>query len=114
MVTRCGGVLVQLGSIPVQATSVGGITEPGLIGGRGVRSGCRPELRRRDLAGAVRPAMLVQVVREPVQRPRSGLVAALASGMAGRAGTDAGQRPAGALARDGVFRDDLDPFVRCR
>jgi hypothetical protein len=50
--------------------------------------------------------MLVQVVREPVQRPRggshaAGLVPAVAGGAAGRAGADAGQRPAGPFARDG-------------
>ena len=53
----------------------------------------------------MRPAMLVQIVREPVQRPcnggyTAGLVRA-GAGAAGRAGADAGQRPAGALARDG-------------
>ena len=88
-VAGCGGVLVQLGSVPVQAAIVGGVTERGLVAGRGVRGGCGPELRRGDLAGAVRPAMLVQVVREPVQRPRGGshaggLVPAVAGG--GRAG----------------------------
>ena len=68
-VTGCGGVLVQLGGVPVQAASVGGVAERGLVAGRGVRGGGGPELRRGDLAGAVRPAVLVQVVREPVQRP---------------------------------------------
>ena len=105
-VTGCGGVLVQLGGVPVQAAGVGGVAERGLVAGRGVRGGRGPELRRGDLAGAVRPAVLVQVVREPVQRPRGGshaggLVPAVAGGAAGRAGADAGQRPAGALARDG-------------
>ena len=105
-VAGCGGVLVQLGSVPVQAAGVGGVAERGLVAGRGVRGGGGPELRRGDLAGAVRPAVLVQVVREPVQRPRGGshaggLVPAVAGGAAGRAGADAGQRPAGALARDG-------------
>ena len=105
-VTGCGGVLVQLGGVPVQAAVVGGVAERGLVAGRGVRGGRGPELRRGDLAGAVRPAMLVQVVREPVQRPRGGshaggLVPAAAGGAAGRAEADAGQRPVGALARDG-------------
>ena len=105
-VTGCGGVLMQVGSVPVQAADVGSVTERGLVAGRGVRDGRGPELRREDLAGAVRPAMLVQVVREPVQRPRdsshaAGLVSAVAGGAAGRAGADAGQWPAGALARDG-------------
>ena len=88
-VTGCGGVLVQLGGVPVQAAGVGGVAERGLVAGRGVRGGGGPELRRGDLAGAVRPAMLVQVVREPVQRPRGGsraggLVPAAAGGPAGR------------------------------
>ena len=109
-VAGCGGVLAQLGGVPVQAAGVGGVAERGLVAGRGVRGGCGPELRRGDLAGAVRPAVLVQVVRQPVQRPRrdlraGGLVAAVAGGGSGRAGAGAGagagQRSAGALARDG-------------
>ena len=89
-VAGCGGVLVQLGGVPVQAAGVGGVAERGLVAGRGVRGGGGPELRRGDLAGAVRPAVLVQVVREPVQRPgggshAGGLVPAVA-GRRGRAG----------------------------
>ena len=105
-VTSCGGVLVQLGGVPVQAAGVGGAPERGLVAGRGVRGG-GPELRRGDLAGAVRPAVLVQVVREPVQRPRGasqiGRLVPAGAGRPGRAGAgaDAGQRPADALGRDG-------------
>ena len=89
-VTGCGGVLVQLGSVPVQAAGVGGVAERGLVAGRGVRGGRGPELRRGDLAGAVRPAVLVQVVREPVQRPCAAAMLAgwsprlRAAGLAGR------------------------------
>ena len=104
-VTGCGGVLVQLGSVPVQAAGVGGVAERGLVGGRGVRGGGGPELRRGDLAGAVRPAVLVQVVREPVKRPCRGRcaggVAPAVAGSVPGTGADKGQRPAGALARDG-------------
>jgi hypothetical protein len=82
-----GGVFVQLGGGPVQAAGVGGVAERGLVAGRGVRGGRRPELRRGDLADAVRPAVLVQVVREPVQRPRRGSHAAgPVSAAAGRPG----------------------------
>ena len=82
---------MQLCGVPVQAAGVGGVAERGLIAGRGVCGGGGPELRRGDLAGAVRPAILVQVVREPVQRPRGsshagGLVPAAAGGGPGRAG----------------------------
>ena len=66
---------MQLGSVPLQAASGGGVTERGLVAGYGVRGG-GPELRRGDLAGAVLPAILVQVVREPVQGPRGGGYAA--------------------------------------
>jgi hypothetical protein len=59
-VVGCGAVLVQLGGVSVQAAVVGGVAERGLVAGRGGG----PELRRGDLAGAVRPAVLVQVVRE--------------------------------------------------
>ena len=58
-VAGCGGVLVQLRSVPVQATIVGGVTEGGLVAGRSVRGGRGPELRRGDLAGAGCPAVLV-------------------------------------------------------
>ena len=64
-----GGVLVQLGGGPVQAAGGGGVPERGLVAGRGVHGGGGPEACRGDLADAVRPAVLVQVVREPVQRP---------------------------------------------
>ena len=106
-VTGCGGVLVQLDSVPVQAAGVGGVTERGLVAGHGVRGGGAPELRWRELAGAVRPAVLIQVVREPVQRPCGGRhaaepVSAVAGRrVPGRAGADAGQWPPGTLARDG-------------
>ena len=43
-VTGCG-VLVQLGSVPVQAAAVGGDAERGLLGGRGVGGGRGPEPR---------------------------------------------------------------------
>ena len=46
VVTSCGGVLVQLGGVPVQAADVRGISEPGLIGGCGVGGGRGPKLRR--------------------------------------------------------------------
>ena len=68
-----GGVLVQLDGIAVQTAGVGGITERGLVRSRGMGGGCGPELRRGDLALAVLPAVLVQVVREPVQRPAAGV-----------------------------------------
>ena len=63
-----GGVLVQLGGVTVQAASVGGITERGLVAGGGVACRCGPEARRGDLALAVAPAVLIEVIREPVQR----------------------------------------------
>ena len=44
--TGCGGVLVQLGSGPVQAPGVGGVAEHGLVAGRGVCGGRGPELCR--------------------------------------------------------------------
>ena len=63
---------MQLGGVPVQAAGVGGVAERGLITGRGVRGGGGPEPCRGYLADAVCPAILVQVIREPVQRPRGG------------------------------------------
>ena len=69
------GLLVQAGCVAVQAAVVGGVAELGLVGGRGVRGGGGPELGRGDLAGALRPAILVQIVREPVQRPAAAAMA---------------------------------------
>ena len=66
--TGCGGVLVQLGGVPVQAAGLGGAAERGLVAERGVRGGGGPELRRGDLAGAVRPTVLVQVAPERTNR----------------------------------------------
>ena len=103
-----GGVLVQLGGGPVQAAADSGGPERGLVARRGAGGSRRPELRRGDQPGAAGPAMLVQPVREPVRRP-AGLArqAGSACGIPGRpgragragAGADAGQRPAGPLAR---------------
>ena len=60
---------MELGGVAVQAAVVGGITERGLVGGGGVSGRGGPEACRGDLAVAVAPAVLVEVVREPVQRP---------------------------------------------
>ena len=62
------GVFVELGGVPVQAASMGGITEPGLVGGKGVACHRGPEGCLGELAFAVSPAVLIQVIREPVQR----------------------------------------------
>ena len=64
-----GGVLVELGGVTVQAAGVGGITERGLVAGEGVVGRRGPEACRGDLALPVVPAVLVEVIREPVQRP---------------------------------------------
>ena len=98
------------GQHPGTGRERGRTAERGLVAGRGVRGG--PELCRGDLAGAVRPAMLVQVVRETVQRPRGGshapgLVPVVAGRAAGRPGADPGQRPAGTFARDGGIGQGL-------
>ena len=112
-VTGCGCVLVQLGGGAVQAAGVGSMPEQGLVTGGGVGSRCGPEACRGDLVLAVRAAVLIQVVGEPVHRAVGG--ASLAGGRLavavrgagpglagpGRARADAGQRPADALARDG-------------
>ena len=50
-----GGVLVELGGVTVQAASVGGITERGLVAGEGVIGRCGPEACRGELALPVRP-----------------------------------------------------------
>lgn len=59
---------MQLGGVTVPAASVGGITEPGLVAGEGVVRRCGPEACRGELALAVAPAVLIQVIREPVQQ----------------------------------------------
>ena len=72
-VAGSGGVLVQLGGIPVQTPSVGGIPERGLVS-RSEVVGCRsPESRRGDLALPVLAAVLVKVIGEAVHRPAGGL-----------------------------------------
>ena len=60
---------MELGGVTVQAASVGGITERGLVAGEGVVCRCGPEAGRGELALAVLPAVLIEVIREPVQRP---------------------------------------------
>ena len=64
-----GGVLVELGGVTVQAASVGGITQRGLVAGEGVACRCGPEACRGELALPVLSAVLIEVIREPVQRP---------------------------------------------
>jgi hypothetical protein len=109
-----GGVFVQLGGITVQAASVGCITEPGLVGGEGVIGCCGPEACWGELALPVSPAVLIEVIRELVQRRTCGaglvarqlLTAVRETGPAwagsARARTDASQRPADTLARQAV------------
>lgn len=106
-VSTGGGVLAELGGIAVQAASVGGITQRGLVGGEGVACRCGPEAWRREPALPVVPAVLVEVIRELVQRPGRDagqpLIAAPGAGSggagAGRARADAGEWPADAFWR---------------
>jgi len=112
-VAASGGVLEELCCGPVQATSVGGIAEYGLVAWEGVICGCGPEACRRELAVSVIPTVLFKVIREPVQRRARDagrtlswlliVVPGTESWWAGstRARTDAGQRAADALARNG-------------
>ena len=115
---------MELGGVTVQAASVGGVTERGLVAGEGVVCRCGPEACRGELALPVVPAVLIEVIREPVQRPArdAGLavsqlliaVPGAGSGGAGsgRAGTDAGERPADAFAGDGrVGQGLLQPVL---
>jgi hypothetical protein len=60
---------IQLGGVAVEAAGAGGVTERGLVARLGVVGGCGPECRRGELIAAVAPAVLVEVVREPVHRP---------------------------------------------
>jgi hypothetical protein len=108
-VTAGGGVLMQLGGVPVQATIVSGVPECGLIGGGGVGGRRGPEACRRDLVLAVVPAVLIEVVGEPEER----LIAVPGAGGAGagRAGADEGERPADAIAGDGRIGQGLLPPV---
>ena len=123
-VATARGVLVELGSGPVQAAIVGGIAERGLVGGEGVICRCGPEAGG-DLALPVGPAVLVEVVREPVQRPARGtgpaadqLFATDRGTVPGcaesdRAETDAGERAADAFGgHGGVGQGLLQPVLR--
>ena len=100
-----GGVFVELGGVPVQAASVGGITERGLVVREGVVCRCGPEPCRGELALPVVPAVLVEVIGEPVHRAAAEisraagpLVIAVPGAGPGRAGADAGEGPGDALA----------------
>ena len=68
VVAAGGGVLVELGGVTVQAASVGGLTQRGLVAGEGVACRHGPEAHRGDLALAVASAVLIEVIREPVHR----------------------------------------------
>ena len=97
---------IQLGGVAVEAAGAGGVTERGLVARLGVVGGCGPECRRGELIAAVAPAVLVEVVREPVHRPardvRLPAAAVRRAGPAaagpGRAGADAGQGSGDAVA----------------
>ena len=64
---------MKLGGVPVQAASVGGITECGLVAREGVICHSGPEPCRGKLAVPVAPAVLVEIIREPVHRPAPGI-----------------------------------------
>src|ERR1019366_9541780 len=68
-VSAGGCCFIRLGGVAVEAAGAGGVTERGLVARLGVVGGCGPECRRGELIAAVAPAVLVEVVREPVHRP---------------------------------------------
>ena len=83
---------MELGGVTVQAASVGGITERGLVAGEGVVGRRGPEACRGELVLPVAPAVLIEVIGEPVQRPARD---------AGRAGRCSSPSPEpGLVARD--------------
>jgi len=114
-----GGDFVQLGGVTVQTARVGGVTKRGLVAGQGVICGGCPERGRGELALVAVPAVLVQVVREPVQRSARDagravgqlLIVVLGAGPggagSGREGADAGKRTADAFAGDGRIGQGL-------
>src|SRR5258705_6803245 len=71
-VAAARGALVELGGVAAQAARVCGIAERSPIGGEDAICRCGPEPVRGDLAFPLGPAVLVQVVREPIQRPARG------------------------------------------
>ena len=109
-----GGVLQELRGGTVQTAGVSGVTERGLVTGRGMACRRGPEIGRGHLVVSVTSTVLVEVVREPVQRHAHNAslatsrllttVPGTGSGGAGsgRTRTDAGQRPADALAGTAV------------
>src|SRR6266487_3565549 len=62
------GVFVELGGVTVQAAGLGGVTERRLVGREGVVSRRGPEADRGDLVVPLSSAVLIKVIREPVQR----------------------------------------------
>ncbi len=108
-----GGIFVKLGGGTVEAAIVGGITQPGLVGGGSMICRCSPEACRGELVLPVAPTVLIEVIREPVQRPARDvgriagqlLTAVLGAGSgcagSGRGRADAGERAADAFAWDG-------------
>ena len=108
-VAAAGGVLMQLGGVPILAAIVRGVSECGLVGGGGVAGRRGPEACGGKPVFTVVSAVLIEVVGKPEER----LIAVPGTGGAGSGWVrvDEGERPADALARDGHIGQGLLPPV---